>query len=143
MLGGSLMAILFSSAGPVYYERLTGDAVYVPLTDMLAALHAETHLLAVETIEILWQGHLGNPDFPELGISAFPSLHLGIATTIACFAFTFGRAWGIAGTLFTAAILFGSVHLGWHYLVDGIGRYRHGRVLLVDRLALRRLVAGR
>ena len=41
MLGGSLMAILFSSAGPVYYERVTGDAVYAPLTEMLAAIHAE------------------------------------------------------------------------------------------------------
>ncbi|MEM7061393.1 MAG: phosphatase PAP2 family protein [Pseudomonadota bacterium] len=119
-IGGSLLAIIFSSAGPVYYERLFGDPVFAPLLDRLNAQHLEFELSSVIVIEKLWQGHLGKEDIPGLGISAFPSMHLALATANTCFAFKFGRWWGWAMVAFTAATLFGSVHLGWHYVVDGI-----------------------
>ncbi len=119
-VGGSLLAIVFSSAGPVYYERLLGDPVYAPLLDRLQAMHAEYEMTAVDVIEKLWQGYIGSADLPNLGISAFPSMHLALATSNTCYAYTFGRWWGHVMVVFTAVTLFGSVHLGWHYLVDGL-----------------------
>ena len=119
-IGGSLLAIAFSSAGPVYYQQVFDDATYAPLVDRLRAMHQEFEMTAVIAVDKLWQGHMGEPDVPALGISAFPSMHLAVVTANTCFAFVFGRGWGWAMVVFSAVTLFGSVHLGWHYLVDGL-----------------------
>lgn len=119
-VAGSLMAIVFSSAGPVYVERLFGDPTYAGLTDRLAQIDRTHPVAALVTIEKLWQGYTGAAGVTVMGISAFPSMHLCMAALNTVYAFRFGRAWGWAMALFTAAMLVGSVHLGWHYLVDGL-----------------------
>jgi membrane-associated phospholipid phosphatase len=48
-----------------------------------------------------------------------PSQHVGIAWLMALYAFQFKRWLGILMTVFTLAIMVGSVILGWHYAVDG------------------------
>ena len=55
-----------------------------------------------------------------MGISAMPSLHNAIAVLYALIAFRIGKAIGIFMSLYAAIIFVGSVHLGWHYAVDGI-----------------------
>lgn len=119
-LGGALLAIIFSSAGPVYYERLYADPVFAPLVERLHLLSGQAGLSLMEVVEKLWRGNMIPPQAPPLGISAFPSMHLCMVATVTGFAFSFGRVWGALALLYTAAILFGSVHLGWHYLVDGL-----------------------
>jgi hypothetical protein len=53
------------------------------------------------------------------GISAFPSLHLAITTLIVLAAFQL-RAWlGWVMAAYLCVIMAGSVHLGWHYAIDG------------------------
>lgn len=119
-IAGSLMAIVFSSAGPVYVERLTGDTTFAPMLARLEAINETHEIAALITIDKLWQGYAGTEGVTRLGISAFPSMHLTMATLNTIYAFRFGRAWGWAMVIFTAAMLIGSVHLGWHYLVDGL-----------------------
>ena len=53
------------------------------------------------------------------GISAMPSMHLSIATVFALLGWKISRFWGMAGIIFLVLILLGSVHLGYHYAVDG------------------------
>ncbi len=119
-IAGSLTAILFSSAGPAYVERLFGDATYAPLMTRLEQIDQTNELSALQIIERLWKGYSGIDGVKSVGISAFPSMHLCMATLNTLYAFRFGRLWGWVMAGFTAMILIGSVHLGWHYLVDGL-----------------------
>lgn len=54
------------------------------------------------------------------GISAFPSLHVAIPVLYCCVAIATGRRWliGLAAT-FAVVIFLATIHLGWHYAIDG------------------------
>lgn len=68
----------------------------------------------------LWKAYSQHRFGPGMGISAMPSMHNSIAFLYVLAA---GRSrWWVrtAAGAFAAAILVGSVHLGWHYLADGL-----------------------
>ena len=53
------------------------------------------------------------------GISAMPSLHVAMAFLFALLTWRVNRLLGVCFYAFTGLILLGSVHLAWHYAVDG------------------------
>jgi len=120
VIGGGFIAIMMPAVGPVYMEKITGDPTFVPLMDLLYQYSHLTELRALRLQEILWESY-ANPDVDPLGISAFPSMHVEMAATFACLGFAVNRVIGWTLAAFTAIILIGSVHLGWHYAIDGIG----------------------
>jgi hypothetical protein len=117
-IGGGLLAVLFSSAGPVYYDELGLSPN--PYTGLFAYLNdADTRipLWFLDTQQMLWDGYTGKG--PALGISAMPSMHNASAVL---FALAFAHVSKGLGRFFAAyavVILIGSVHLGWHYAIDG------------------------
>jgi hypothetical protein len=116
VLLGTLLATAFASAGPVYYERVTGDPG--PFAPLMTRLEAQPDLQLHEGIRGLWALHSAKRFVLGTGISAFPSLHVGIAVLGICAAWP--RPWLSATfALFTLGTLLGSVALGWHYAVDG------------------------
>ena len=119
IIGGVLLAIILPAAGPVYMERITGDPTFAPLMDLLYQYSQLTEVKALGVQEFLWEGYT-NPDVDPLGISAFPSLHLEMAATSTLLGFAVSRVIGWTLVVYTAALLVGSVHLGWHYAIDGI-----------------------
>jgi len=119
ILAGSLAALVFASAGPVYMERLFGITDFAPLMERLSAQSEVLTIAALDVQEKLWRGY-ADPDYPATGISAFPSMHLCISMTVTLFCFALARWLGVAMALFTTVMLVASVHLGWHYLVDGL-----------------------
>lgn len=117
-IGGGLLAVAFSSAGPVYYGNigLTPDP-FAPLMSYLRDVDLRLPIWSLDTQQLLWDGYVGKT--APIGISAFPSMHNASALLFALACWRKSRGLGIAFAIYTAIILVGSVHLGWHYAVDG------------------------
>jgi PAP2 superfamily protein len=120
ILIGSVLATLLSSAGPCYFGRVVGGPdPYQPLMTYLRLANDTTPIWALDTQQMLWKGYsLGELNLGA-GISAMPSMHVAIATMFALLGWQTSRRMGILFTAFLCWIMVGSVHLGWHYALDG------------------------
>lgn len=117
IVGGNILAMLFSSVGPVYYEALGLGTDFRPLFEELRAFNEISPVWALPLHEILWEGYTN--DGPIKGISAMPSMHVASTVMMTIYAFSVHRIWGWIMTAFATVIVIGSVQLGWHYAVDG------------------------
>ncbi len=127
MVLGSLAALALSSAGPVYYGQVTGLAdPFAPLMTRLyeidAAIRAAGGAGGLPGLDVqgkLWDFYINQDTTYGSGISAMPSLHVAVTTLIAMSAYRFHPVAGYLMWAFTAMIVVGAVHLGWHYAIDG------------------------
>ncbi|MCW4116941.1 phosphatase PAP2 family protein [Aurantimonas sp. MSK8Z-1] len=119
IIGGNLLATIFSSAGPVYYQRLGLGADYAPLMAMLHEDNRIYPLWALDVQEALWTSYVSGTGTLK-GISAMPSMHNTSIVLVALYAFRINRGLGIAMAVYAAAIFIGSITLGWHYAADSL-----------------------
>jgi hypothetical protein len=119
ILIGSLAAIGLSSVGPCFYGLLYPDDPYAPLMSYLRSVDEVYPIWALPTQDMLWERHIASSTGLGSGISAMPSVHVAITTLNALFLSKLSRKAGLLGWAYLAVILLGSVHLGWHYAIDG------------------------
>jgi hypothetical protein len=119
ILLGSVTAIGLSSVGPCYYGLLYPADPYAPLMSYLRSVDEVYPLWALSTQDMLWQNYEASTTGLGSGISAMPSLHVAIATLNALLLSRLSRIAGILGWAYLTVILVGSVHLAWHYAIDG------------------------
>jgi hypothetical protein len=124
---GSLIAYLLPAAGPALHAAMTqGPSRFHALTAMLATQNSYlvAHGAPGLTSIGLQHGLIALFGSPVVtlggGISAMPSMHNAMAVLFACGAWSLRRWLGIVTSAYALLIWIGSVHLGWHYALDGI-----------------------
>ncbi len=117
---GSLLALFMSSAGPCFYEYfVAGPNPYAPLMDYLRAGDLQFKNWSLEAQAYLWTAYSSQEIATGGGISAMPSLHIAIGVLQALMAWRMSRKLGWLLSAYAGVLLIGSVHLGWHYAIDG------------------------
>jgi hypothetical protein len=120
---GSILAFLMPSAGPCFYEQfIGGHASYHELMQRLAAVQADTGstLTSLSNQGMLTKLFMADKLIIGGGISAMPSVHNGLALLFALAAFRLNRIAGWVLAAYAFLIWLGSIHLGWHYALDGL-----------------------
>lgn len=119
LVGGALAAV-FASVGPCFLEPIIGNPAFA---DQMAYLRAADAAVPVMTLDVqamlLGWYHAGEGGLGS-GITAMPSMHVAMATL---FWLAVRRVSPRGGNVFGAfliAIWIGSVHLAYHYAVDGL-----------------------
>ncbi|MBB4633779.1 phosphatase PAP2 family protein [Sphingosinicella soli] len=125
---GVLGAYIGSSAGPCFLAPMASASApeFAGLMERLASIDATLKagggmgLGALHWQTMLWTAHETDTIGFSMGISAMPSLHNAIAFLYVLLAFRIGRTAGTIAALFALTTFIGSIHLGWHYAVDGL-----------------------
>ncbi len=115
---GSVLALLGMSAGPIFYDRLLGGDRFAGLEEALVASGIMSSTVG-GVQDFLWSVYETGTQGVGSGISAFPSVHVGMACVVALYLYERARWLAPLAVAIVAAFQFLSVHLGWHYAVDG------------------------
>jgi membrane-associated phospholipid phosphatase len=116
---GIFVATAVASAGPIYAGLDRGSGSYDDLLARLNAAEALAPLFVRVSAWSLWEAARQPGISIGDGISAFPSLHVAVASLATFAMWRVHPMVGLIGAGYALLILVASIMLGWHYALDG------------------------
>lgn len=118
-VNGVLLAIAFASVGPCFAGAMLDNHHFAEQMDYLHRANMHWPIMSIEVQQQLIRWHGGGSAELGRGISAMPSMHVSLAVLFFLAARRINRAMGVFFGIYAAVILIGSVHLAYHYAIDG------------------------
>ena len=116
---GNFFALIGQSGGPIYYDNITETLRFAELHQSLAATKGMENSWFAIIQPGLWEAYINQDQALGSGISAFPSLHLGMITVTALYLAQKHVVLRVFGICLVASVMFISVWVGYHYAIDG------------------------
>lgn len=117
---GGAMAIGMASVGPAFAAPLVGIDTFKPQIAYLHSANLQVPVMTVAVQDMLLDRFLAGDGSLGSGVSAMPSMHIAIATLFWLAMREIGPRAGRSFLGFLIVIWIGSVHLAYHYAVDGL-----------------------
>jgi hypothetical protein len=117
---GSVLATALSSVGPCFVGPILGNPHFAPLMAYLRSVNETYPILALPVQNLLLNGYRHASHGLGSGITAMPSMHVSDAFLYYLAMRHVSRTAKWLFLAFFLVILVGSVHLGYHYALDGI-----------------------
>lgn len=118
-VNGVVLATFFASVGPCFLETVKGSAHFADQMAYLLRANEVYPVMVVDVQQQLIAWHASGSHGLGRGISAMPSMHVALAFLFFLAIRQVSRALGVFFFLFFLITLVGSVHLAYHYAVDG------------------------
>lgn len=119
LIGGAL-ATLLASVGPCFVGPILGNAAFDAQMAYLNAANEQVPIMVLPVQEMLLERYANADSELGSGITAMPSMHCAVAFLYWLAVRRIDKRWGRVFGAFFIIIWIGSVHLAYHYAVDGL-----------------------
>lgn len=119
MVLGVGAAIAFASVGPCFAAQILDNHTFDAQMAYLREANQHFPIMVLDVQDTLIEWHRSGAHGLGRGISAMPSMHVSVALLFALACRRISRPLFIAASVFALLIMIASVHLAYHYAVDG------------------------